>query len=395
MSPQLTLLIASVVSFFISLWIHPYILKLAKMKNITDVPDKRKLQKEPVPVMGGHAVLFGILAGLLVAQCALDCQPLLSVVIASGMMLYLGSLDDILNLSPAARFCSEIVLAIMLIYGGGLIIDDFHGLFGIHQINHTIAVPLTVLTFVGIVNAINLIDGVDGLSSGFGIMTCGFFCVIFGLSEDWCWAVLALITATALLPFFLHNVFGSKSHIYIGDGGTLLLGTYLAAFVIEVLRHDSPVAQTATGWHGLCLIAMVLALLAEPIADCLRVMGWRVVKGLSPFHADRTHMHHLFIEARFSHLFTTFFILVFNLLVLGVWYLSYWLGADQGWQLLIVIGMAVLVDFGFYYWMSFERKENSRAYRHFVWFGIHTHFKRTGFWKRMRRLMDGGEENVR
>ena len=90
MSPLLTLLIASVVSFVTSLWIHPYILKLAKMKNITDAPDKRKLQKEPVPVMGGHAVLFGILAGLLVAQCALDCQPLLTVVIASGMMLYLA-----------------------------------------------------------------------------------------------------------------------------------------------------------------------------------------------------------------------------------------------------------------------------------------------------------------
>ena len=390
MSPALTLIIASIVSLFSSFWIHPYILKLAKMKHITDDPDAlRKFQKDPVPLLGGHAVFFGIMTGMLVAQCVLDCQSLFSVIIVSCLLLSFGSIDDILNLSPGARFFFEVLLALMLIYGGNLVIDDFHGLFGVNRIHPGIAVPLTILTFVGILNAINLIDGVDGLTSGFGIITCSFFCLIFCLGKDWCWAVLALVCAAALVPFFLHNVFGRKSHIYLGDGGTLLLGTLLAAFVIEILRHGSPVAQAATGWHKLCLIAMVLALLAQPVADCLRVMGWRIAKGLSPFNADRTHIHHLFLEARFSHLFTTFFILSFNLLVLGVWYLSYRLGADQGWQLFIVISMAVLVDFGFYTWMALARKEKSRTYHRFVWIGLHSHYARTGFWKHMRRLMDG------
>ena len=389
MNPALTLIIATFVSFAASFWIHPYVLKLAKLKHITDDPDgRRKFQRAPVPLMGGHAVIFGVLSGLLVAQCFLDCRDLFSAVLVACLLFRIGALDDIINMSPGSRFLIEILLSLVLIFGGNLVIDDFHGLFGIHRIPLGIAIPLTIVTFVGILNAINLIDGVDGLSSGFGIMTCTFFCIIFCLSGDWSWAVLTLVCAGALVPFFLHNVFGSKSHIYLGDGGTLLIGSVLACFVIEVLRHDSPVARMITHWHGVCLIAMVLALLAEPIADCLRVMGWRIAKGLSPFRPDRTHMHQLFIEARFSHLVTTFFILGFNLLVLGVWYLSYHLGASFGWQLLIVIGMATLVDYGFYTWMARQRKINSHTYRRFVWIGLHTHLARTGFWRRMRTLLD-------
>ena len=387
LNPNWTALIAFVCAFAACLWIHPYILTLAKIKHITDDPDERKLQHEPVPVLGGIAVLFGILTGTLIAHCFFDCRELLVAILAGGMMLYLGSIDDSLSLSPGIRFAFEIVLTLLLI-SCGMIIDDFHGLFGIHRISRWIAVPLTVVAVVGIINAINLIDGVDGLSSGLCITVCIIYCIIFAKVGDWPWAVLALVCAGALFPFFLHNIFGRTTHIYIGDGGTLLMGLMLSCFVIEVLRSGSPASQLADQNTGLCLVAMVLATLSEPVFDCLRVMGWRMAKGLSPFMPDKTHLHHLFIEARFSHVFTSLFIILFNLLVFGVWYLSYKLGLRQGVQGLIVICMAALVTFGFYAFMAGHRKRNTRFYRHFVWFGLHTHLKRTGFWIWMRNLMD-------
>ena len=388
MAPAWVIIISAVVAFAATLWIHPYVLELAKRKHITDDPDARKLQRSPVPVLGGLAVFFGILTGLLAALCLFDCCELFFILLAGGIMLFIGSVDDILGLSPGIRFAVEILISLLIIFGGHFVIDDFHGVLNIHQISPWVAVPLTVLTIVGIVNAINLIDGVDGLCSGFCIVASILFGCVFASSGDWSWALLAFICAGALFPFFLHNVFGSKSHIYIGDGGTLLMGTILAAFVIAVLHSGSHASQLLVARPGLSLIAMVLAFLAEPVADCLRVMGWRLAKGLSPFKPDRTHLHHLFIDARFSHLFTTFAIIAFNLIVVGVWYLSYRLGVGKGWQVAVVIVMGLIVTQGFYAWMATERKKDSRTYRRFVWVGIHTHFKRSGFWRRMRNLMD-------
>ena len=81
-------------------------------------------------------------------------------------MLYIGTIDDIEGLSPLYRIIMEILAVLVLIYGSGMCIDNFNGLWGINQIPWAIAVPLTVFAGVGIINAINMIDGVNGLSSG-------------------------------------------------------------------------------------------------------------------------------------------------------------------------------------------------------------------------------------
>ena len=151
-------------------WIHPRLVAIALDKNIVDNPDARKLQRKPVPVLGGIAVFFGTVIGLGCAGIACDCSDLFIVVVAMMIMLYTGTLDDILDLSPALRFLVEIGTVLLLVFVGGYTLDDFHGLWGLGQIPREVAIPLTVFAAVGIINAINLIDGVDGLSSGYCIM---------------------------------------------------------------------------------------------------------------------------------------------------------------------------------------------------------------------------------
>lgn len=391
MDPVLQTTISFLVALIASFWAHPRILKLAKLKEITDNPNARKLQQSPVPILGGIAVMFGILAGLLIASAFGKVDHLTAVLISASLMVYIGSLDDILGLSPVARLIIESLMALLLILSGNFIINNFHGLLGIYSIPVWVAIPLTMLTIVGVINAINLIDGVDGLCSGFCIVACLLFARILSEVGDWQWTVLALVCAGALVPFFLHNVFGKESHIYIGDGGTLLMGTILSAFVIEILHNESPACRfVEINTPDMSLIALVLSILAVPVGDCLRVMGWRIIKGESPFSADKTHLHHLFIEAKFGHIVTALTIIIFNLLVVLAWYVSYRLGATQSLQVLIVIVMGCLMTGGFYSWITFNRKRGTRLYRHFCWLGVRAHFKQTSLWIVLQKMIDAG-----
>ena len=218
MSPLYSLLVSFFLSLLVVSWIHPRLVKIALLKNIVDNPDARKLQRTPVPVLGGVAVFFGIVIGIGSVESAVNSSGLLIVIMAMMAMLYTGTMDDILNLSPALRFLIEILVVLLLIHAGGYCIDDFHGLWGIGRIPRWIAVPLTVVASVGIINAINLIDGVNGLSSGFCILACMMFGTLFYLSGDMKMTLLAVVSVGALIPFFFHNVFGKTSKMFIGDG---------------------------------------------------------------------------------------------------------------------------------------------------------------------------------
>lgn len=318
------------------------ILKIAKQKNIVDNPEARKLQKVPVPVLGGVAVFFGIAVGLCFYKTMVDFTILFPVLGAAIIMLYLGSIDDILNINPALRFTIEICVALLMIYGLKLRVYDFQGLWGLDHVALVPGLILSVLTFVGVTNAINMIDGVDGLSSAFCIMIMGFLGIPCFLSHFYSFAVLSAISIGALLPFFFHNVFGKNSKMFIGDGGTMMMGTIISSMIFVLLSGKCYFPEFPEA--DFSRIAYVLAVLSLPVADTLRVMTARVFKGKSPFSADQNHLHHILIKKNFSHARITIFEVCLNLIVIGIFFLSWKLGAPVEWQLYIVILSAAALD---------------------------------------------------
>lgn len=331
-------------------WIHPRLVRIALLKNIVDNPDARKLQRIPIPVLGGIAVFFGAVIGIAVTNAFTDCSSLLAIVAAMMVMLYTGTMDDILDLSPGLRFIIEIGIVVLLIAVTGNSINNFHGLWGFYSVPGWIAWPLTVFATVGIINAINLIDGVDGLSSGYCVMASFIFGVVFLLSGLQTMVILAAVSAGALIPFFFHNVFGKSSKMFIGDGGTLVMGIVLSSFVLNTLSEGSAVTEYVNESFG--VIPFTLAVLSVPVFDTLRVMTARIVRGTSPFHPDKTHLHHLFIELGFSHAGTTVCILTLNSLVVLFHWLIYAMGFSIDVQLYAVVIMSLLVTSGFYYGMK-------------------------------------------
>ena len=105
------------------------ILKIAKDKDLVDNPDARKLQKTPVPVMGGIAVFIGIVAGMLAGMVLnyffgqSDLHSLLPILWAMMIMLYTGAMDDIIGLTPRSRFIIEILTVLGVVYASGSCID--------------------------------------------------------------------------------------------------------------------------------------------------------------------------------------------------------------------------------------------------------------------------------
>lgn len=383
--PLHLLIIPFFVAFISTLWIHPKILKIAIMKNLVDNPDARKLQRNPTPVMGGIAVFFGLILGLCSSQI-ITTGYIFIYVAAMIIMLYIGTLDDILNLSPKSRFITEITVIAIIILVTGSSINSFWGLWNIFEIPAYIAFPLTILSTVGIINGINLIDGVNGLSTGFCIMASLLFSALFYYLGNDIMLVIALSATGAIIPFFIHNVFGNETRMFIGDGGALVMGVIMSIFTMDTLSTESDSAQIAL--EGLGLIPFCLAVLSVPVFDTLRVMSGRMFRGVSPFHADKTHLHHLFIDLGFSHIGTTMSILSLNMLVVVCWWISFMLDTSIDVQLYIVLLMGILSTFVFYNFMRYKMRRNSRLIIFFNRLGKATQYDKKGFWKVVERKID-------
>ena len=381
-------------------WIYFKILKLAKEKGLVDNPDARKLQKFPIPVVGGLAVVFGVTFGVLMGGgmlftlneffngSSLSLTNLISVVLAIFVMLYTGALDDIIGLAPKTRFVIEILVILGLIFSTGTCIDSFHGLWGVKELSWWVGIPLTVVGGVGIINAINMVDGVNGLSSGLCITYCLLFGCLFWVMEDIPNALLAFCMGAALLPFFIHNVFGDKSRMFIGDAGTMVMGVMMTWFVMSITSSDN--VCMALENRG-SVVAMLLAFLCVPVADTLRVMTVRMIRGKSPFSPDKTHLHHAFVALGISHSITALSIIVINLIVVGVWYLTMQMGAPLDCQLYSVAVVAAVLVWGTYIFLEHESRSQSRKAMWLKTHSIKTHLGKTEWWQRFSYFLDAPE----
>ena len=367
--------------------INPKVRRIAVSRNIVDNPDARKLQRRPVPLLGGLSVFFGILIGLCVARMLFNSSILYPIIVSMVIMLYFGTADDIVGLSPSVRFGAEIFVVIAMMSIHNFAINDFHGLWGIRRIPDWAAWLFTIFAVVGIINSINLIDGVDGLSSGFCIMSSLLFGVLFFYAGDYAWASLAVVCVGALLPFFLHNVFGKKSKMFIGDGGTLVMGVVISSFVIRTLQSDSLV-ERYFNQDRISLVAFSLAVLSIPVFDTVRVMGARIVRGHSPFKPDKTHLHHLFISMGYSHIGTTVRELSLNAFVVLCWWISYVLGASVTVQCYVVIGVSLLITWGFYRIMASQVRKDTPFIRQVRRIAYGSHIERKGVWYVIQKVVD-------
>ena len=375
---------------------YPRVLRFAKRHNIVDNPNARKLQRVPVPVLGSVAVYIGIVAGMLVMFLFSQEPVLIWGFFAMTVLMVIGIWDDIKDLPATLRFLIEIGIVLLHILMTGVYIDSLHGLFGIDELDPWVGIPFSVLCGVGIINAVNMIDGVDGYASGYGMIACLLFAVMFHSVWSMMMVGMAVIVGGALLPFFMHNVFGVRSKMFIGDGGTLMLGMLMVVFLFFALSSETNCSKLEE--EHLYQPAMCLAVLCIPVFDTVRVMFMRILRGKSPFRPDKTHLHHLFIDMGFSHLGAALSILMANLTVVGLWFLSWQLGAPEIIQSWVTVGLGILLTFVFYKVMKTQQNggplddegyPQGTALWHFACrIGSLSHMEKGKVWRFLRWLMD-------
>lgn len=375
----LTALIVSSVSF-------KYVLKIAQIKDIVDKPGPRKIQSSPIALMGGLVVYIGTISSIFLSNIFFPSNQLFCIVAAFTIMLFVGTVDDVITLSPWQKFIVEILVVLTFIFSSGWSLDNLHGLWGVYQLPMYISIPLTIIAAVGIINAVNMIDGVNGLSSGFCITMCIIYSFVFFHIEDYPGAVLAVSTLGGLIPFILHNIFGLKSKMFLGDGGTLMIGMIFSAFIISFVHDGSIFSEHVAPNCG--IVAFALSTLSIPVFDTLRVMTTRMLKGTSPFAPDKTHLHHLLMDLHFSHIGTTITIVSLNLLITLIWYLSYRLGVSINFQLYIVVICALLFTYVFYGLARYCERKNNIIYNILIKIGDRTHVGNTKFYLGLRKRLD-------
>lgn len=381
----LVVIIPFIMSFFCVMLIHPAIVKAASYRKLTDRPNARKLQARPIPMLGGMAVFMGIIFSMGITSILFNSYALFTCVFALTLMMYMGTIDDFVGLRPSVRILIEIFVICFVIVMDQVNMNDFHGIFGVEKLPIYVSLPLCIVGGVGIINAMNMIDGVDGLSSGLGIFICGVFGMVFFVSHVFLMAVLAFITMGALIPFFLKNVFGVRSKMFIGDSGTMMLGVIMVIFCMYSIDDSSRIARL---YPKFAVIPFCIATLSVPVFDTVRVMAQRIWRGVSPFSADKTHLHHTFVALGFSHIGTTFSILCIEAVNVAVFFAAYLLGLSVNMQLLVVMITGVGTVIGVHYGLSALRS-TSEAYHFLRRIGVSTkRFEQSDFFKLMRILAD-------
>lgn len=343
------------ISLVVALLIYKPTLYIARRFRFYDNPDFRKLQRRPIPVMGGFVVYTSGIAGILSFWFFRDCTSIIPVMVAMTIMLIVGALDDRRSLSPKQKFAVEIVLVVALALINGDTINTLHGLFGINVFSPWIAWPLTIVSCVGIINAINMIDGIDGLSSGICILILGLFSWMLFISHDWPRAALGCTMIGGLIPFFIMNVFGRRSKMFIGDAGTLMLGIVICDMMMSMLTEGSICEKRRTA-QEVSIEVFVIAALTVPVFDTIRVMFGRIFRGVSPFNPDKTHLHHAFIDYGFHHLETSLLEIFINMLIVLTCFLLSYSYLPKEVNLFAIIVVASAFTFGLYWMLGRKRR---------------------------------------
>jgi len=307
--------------------IVPRIVIISRRKGLFDFVNERKVHTQQIPRLGGvsflPALIFSVsfvmgiryLLGVGVDEQISQTVLVEMLFLLCGLVVlyFIGLADDLVSVSFKYKLLSQVFASFLLILSG-VYVNNMHGFFGFHEIPVWLGYVLTVILVCFVINAINLIDGVDGLASGLSSIALASLGFWFWGQSLFIYAMVAIAMLGVILPFFIFNVFGRKFKIFMGDTGSLLIG-YLIAFLSAKLCMIS-VSGPVFEFKGAPIF--IFAILFIPLFDAARVFVERMRAGKSPFHPDKTHIHHKFLALGFSHRQTMVAILSIEVAVIVV-----------------------------------------------------------------------------
>ena len=282
------------ISIFITIALIPIFKGFAVRIKAVDLPNQRKVHTRPMPKTGGIAMALGVLVPVIF--WVHGDEFIRAVLIGAGIVVFFGLIDDFKNLGYKAKFTGQVCAALIIIFYGGVKIN-YLGMFlpDGFLLPDWFAIPLTLFVIVGVTNAVNLADGLDGLAGGICILI--FICMSYLAYRcgNTAIAVVSAAVTGAIFGFLRFNTYPAT--LFMGDAGSQFLGFSAITLSLGLTQGNTPLSPL-----------LPLILLGFPVLDTVTVMCERIVKGRSPFVADKNHFHHKLIGLGLYHTESVFVI---------------------------------------------------------------------------------------
>jgi len=276
----------AVLALVIVVLLTPAVGGMARLLGVVDAPGGRRVNRSPVPRLGGIALFLGfVVPALAFLDLNRDGRGLL---LGAAVATTVGVVDDFRGLRWWEKLAGQTAAAAVPVAFGIWVTRFTFPVLGIHELPAWLGMPLTVLGIVAIMNMLNFLDGLDGLAAGVAAIAGLTFCVIALSLNKPQTALVAAIVFGACLGFLRHNFYPAR--IFMGDSGALLLGFVLATESVQGLLKTAALAT----------LVLPLLVLAVPIADTSFVVARRLKHGERVWRADRAHLHHRFVNIGFS-----------------------------------------------------------------------------------------------
>ena len=302
--------------------------------GLVDRPGGHKRHKGEIPVVGGIAIYSGlILAAFSGAYAGLNSLILLGT---AAVLVVLGAIDDRFSLPVIVRLVAHLGAAFALIYGTGLSVQSFGDFFGTGPLLlGFFSLPFTIVGCIALINAFNMLDGMDGLAGGTSLVAFTAFAALAWMNGSTPVMLVSASMIGALLAFLFFNMpakFNRPWRTFMGDAGSTLLGFLLAGVALGLVQSDGPAVPPV----------LILWMMPIPIFELFASTFRRLLKGKSPFAADRGHFHHVLLDAGFSVRAIFYCYLLFSILSASLGVLASRHAIPDGWWVLGLAALAML-----------------------------------------------------
>ena len=290
------LYVSLIAAFIASILLTPLVKRLAFRIGAVDAPNYRKVHARIMPRLGGLAIFLAFLIGIaMLYPFLIGVLPwhtseysLLAIIIGACIIVATGVIDDMREISAKAKMLGQLAAALIVIFVGGIQIDEVNLPFVGELDFGLLSIPLTILWIIGITNAINLIDGLDGLAAGVSTIALITLAVMAFNMDNMFVLAIAAILAAASSGFLFYNFHPAK--IFMGDTGALFLG-----FMISVLA--------LLGFKNVTFVSLIIPIiiLGVPISDTFFAIVRRVRMKKKWSDPDKSHLHHRLLDMGFTH----------------------------------------------------------------------------------------------
>lgn len=272
--------------------ITPFVRRLAFVLGSVDDPNARRVNKTPMPTMGGLAIFISFNIGAFVLlRTQFPSHELFALTVAECVIILTGMVDDIQEISPKLKMFGIIIAGLVVYFLAGIKMDVITiPFFGTHQLGW-LSLPVTLFWIMAITNAVNLIDGLDGLAAGvsiIGLTTMGVMAYFFLALPNTYIAILIFLLVASLIGFLPYNF--HPASIFLGDTGALFIGFMMAVLSLKGLKNVTFIS----------LIIPIL-ILGVPITDTLYAILRRLLNRKPISQADKHHLHHRLMQLGLSH----------------------------------------------------------------------------------------------